>query len=206
MFIQHQSFQDNSKDFLLDPSKDFELIIHTKTFQKITGIIQFQYLQKKFSAAIQIQSNSIQIKAQQAFEGIQLSAPIITEDAIAQNFYLQNGTLSKNGHQNIVWLILDFIHLYNVLRLKPGKAQELYRETFAVVKKLEPQLIFGKIDSANSFVTIAAQLLQKNWKRQFKYEIGNPLDLLFSIQILLANYPFQFINSKNNKVHQTVKS
>jgi hypothetical protein len=35
-------------------------------------------------------------------------------------------------------------------------------------------------------------LLGKQWKRNFKYEFGNNLGLLASIQTLLANYPHQF--------------
>jgi hypothetical protein len=35
-------------------------------------------------------------------------------------------------------------------------------------------------------------LLGKQWKRNLKYEFGNNLGLLASIQALLANYPHQF--------------
>jgi hypothetical protein len=192
MFVQHHSQKSNAKDSLSIPSKDFELIIHSKSLQKITGIIQFQYLQNTFSAAILITPTSIQIKGQQGFDGIQLAAPFLPNTEITECFYVEKGMLSKKGDQNIVWLILDFIHLYNVLRLKPGKVLELYREAFNIAKVEDPSLVFGHLDINSQLADKVSLLLGKQWKRNFKYEFGNNLGLLASIQTLLANYPHQF--------------
>lgn len=192
MFLQHHSQKSNSKDSLVIPSKDFELIIHSKAPQKITGIIQFQYLQNLFSTQIIITPNTIQIQGQQAFEDIQLYALVIPNVEVAASFYLQNGTLTQKGHQNIIWLILDFVHLYNLLRLKPGKVLELYRDAFSVAKLAEPNLVFGQLDINSTTAARVATILGQQWKRKLKYEFGNNLGLLASIQAILTNYPLQF--------------
>ena len=202
MFVQHHSQKSDSKDSLLIPSKNFEFIIHSKAQQIITGVIQFQYLQNTFSAAILITPTSIQIKGQQGFEGIQLAAPFLPNTEITECFYVEKGMLSKKGDQNIVWLILDFIHLYNVLRLKPGKALELYREAFGIAKLEDPHLVFGHLDINSQVANSVSKLLGKQWKRNLKYEFGNNLGLLASIQALLANYPHQFNQPLSTKLEQ----
>lgn len=192
MFIQKHPQQNSSKELFLTTSKDFDFIIHSKSKQKIIGIIQFQYLQNLFTANIIITPSTIQIKGQQAFEGIQLNAPLLSTAQLNEIFYLQNGTLTKVGHQNIIWLIFDFIHLYNLLRLKPGKVLALYREVFSLAKQEAPNSVFGKLDLSTPLANRLSHILGQEWKIRFKYEFANKWDLLNCIQTLLTSYPLQF--------------
>ena len=109
MFVQHQITKHSLLERVALPSDDFELYIHEKTQQKIKGNIQFIYLNETFSAKIFITPQTIQIQTEQDFQGIKLNAPVLSSNEISRTNYLLNGTLTKLGHQNIVWLILDFI-------------------------------------------------------------------------------------------------
>jgi hypothetical protein len=86
---------------------------------------------------------------------------------------------------------LDVIHLYNLLRLKPGSILDLYREAFNHVKLIDSNLVFGKIDLESKIAIKAAQILCQKMKRKHKYGFGNNLDLLASFQDIIANYPQQ---------------
>lgn len=192
MFVQHQITSSSKLEQVALPTDDFELYVREKTQQKIKGRIQFNYLNQTFIAAIIITAHSIQIQSQQAFSGIKLNAPIISTNEFEQKFYLLNGTITKHGHQQIIWLLLDFIHLYNVLRFKPGSVLALYRAAFTLVKHQNPELVFGKIDTAAPIAKQLANNLRQLWKRKHKYELGNARDLLANVQDLLDNYPLQF--------------
>lgn len=192
MFVQHQITKQPEQELVALSTDDFELYVREKTQQKIKGRIQFNYLNQNFNAAIIITAHSIQIQSQQAFSGIQLNAPTSSTNELAQNSYLLNGTITKQGHQQIIWLLLDFIHLYNVLRLKPGSVLALYRAAFALVKHQNPELVFGKIDTTAPIAKQLANNLRQLWKRKHKYELGNAKDLLANVQDVLANYPLQF--------------
>jgi hypothetical protein len=202
MFVQHQITKHSLLERVALPSDDFELYIHEKTQQKIKGNIQFIYLNETFSAKILITPQTIQIQAEQDFQGIKLNAPVLSSNEISRTNYLLNGTLTKLGHQNIVWLILDFIHLYNLLRLKPGTVLELYRVAFGFAKSFDTAIVFGKIDINSPIAKLAAKVLTQKWKRRHKYEFGNQLDLLASIQALLANYPHQFTPTTISNLEQ----
>jgi hypothetical protein len=197
MFVQHHlPLSPALSTNLVIQSPDFELYVQEKTQQKLKGTIQFQYLNQTFKAAIVITAHTIQIKSQQAFSGIRLNAPTSSTIELANNSYLLNDTISKQGHQQIIWLLLDFIHLFNVLRLKPGDILELYRATFKLVKNQNRELVFGKIDTNAPIAKQLANNLHQQWKRKLKYELSNAKDLLANVQDLLANYPLQFTQAK----------
>jgi hypothetical protein len=197
MFVQHHlPLSPALPIILVIQSPDFELFVHSKLQQKLKGTIQFQYLNQTFKAAIVITAHTIQIKSQQAFSGIRLNAPIISINDLVNNSYLLNGTITKQGHQQIIWLLLDYLHLFNVLRLKPGAILELYRATFNLVKNQNRELVFGKIDTNTPIAKQLANNLHQQWKRKLKYEFSNAKDLLVNVQDLLANYPLQFIQAK----------
>ena len=196
MFIQHNDSVSPIVTSLSSHSDDFELLIQSKSKNKIHGKIRFQYLQQKFEAGIQITAASIQIQSQYPFAGIQASAPLIENIELSENAYLVNGSLTKQGHQNISWLILDCIHLYNLLRLKPGSILELYREAFSFAKEQDAQSVFGQIQLDSPIAHSTAKLLAQKMKRKHKYQFGNTLDLLASIQHILGTYPQQFLAPK----------
>lgn len=177
-------------------SEDFEFIITSKNKEALKGKIIFQYLEQQFEANILISPSTIQIKSQYPFAGIQSSAPILAVDEIAQKQYLQSGSLTKNGHQNILWLILDSIHLYNLIRLKSNAVLNLYREAFSFAKDFDQELIFANIQANAPIAKATANFLAQQMKRKYKYAYGNNVDLLMSIQQLLENYPQAFLRSK----------
>lgn len=193
MFVQqHHTASPTLSTKLFIPAEDFELFIQEKSQQKIKGTIQFTYLNVSFTANIFISPATIKMQVQQGFEGIRLNAPVLSSLETLNSNYLFNETITNKGKQNMVWLILDFIHLYNLLRLKPGNLLELYREAFGFAKTQESDLVFGKIDITCPVAQQVAKVLAQKWKRRHKYEFGNALDLLASVQDLLANYPLQF--------------
>ena len=201
MFVQHYSPASLAPSVsFVKKSEDFELAILTKTSTKITGTIQFQYLNQNFRAHIVITPSSVQIKAQQAFEGIFASAPIIPNAELATKNYLSNGTITQTGNQNIIWLILDFIHLYNLLRFKPSSILEIYRESFLQLKLADAGFIFGKIDTESPLAHQMNILLNQKLKRKHKYQIANSQNLLVNFQHIIANYPLQL--SKQTKAKQ----
>ncbi len=191
MFIQHNDSVSLIASQVINHSDDFNLIIQSKNNESIKGKISFTYLHQQFEAGIIITAKSIQIQSQYPFAGIQASAPILQNLEIDEKKYICNGGLSKSGHQNIIWLMLDFIHLYNLLRIKPGSILELYREAYNSVKTIEPNLVFGKINLESKIAIKAAQTLGQKMKRKHKYGFGNNLDLLASFQDIIANYPQQ---------------
>jgi hypothetical protein len=198
MFVQHLSpLSPVPSTSIVKKSEDFELIILTKSTTKITGTLQFQYLNQSFNAHIVITPSTIKIQAAQSSQGINLHAPIIPNTEVTENNYLLNGALTKQGHQNIVWLLLDFIHLYNLLRLKPNAIGAIYREAFSQFKTIQPAIVFGKVIANTEIANTFSAILIQKWKRNFKYQFGNPLDLLNCVENIIAHYPLQ-LNKHNN--------
>ncbi len=192
MFVQHHSTSSPAlSTSIVKKSEDFELSILAKSSTKITGTLQFQYLNQNFSAHIIITPSTIQLKAQNAFEGILATAPIISNAELTHKNYLSNATLTQIGNQNIVWLILDFIHIYNLLRFKPSSILEIYREAFLQIKLANAGIIFGKVDAESPYANQMNSLLSQKLKRKHKYIIANPADLLVTFQNIIANYPLQ---------------
>lgn len=193
MFIQQPV---TSTEQLIKSSEDFDLVITSKSKEDLKGKIRFQYLQQQFEANLFISPSTIKIQSQYPFSGIESSAHILALNKIQTDQYVQNGSLTKLGHQNILWLILDIIHLYNVLRLKPATILDLYRDAFSFAKALDNELIFGNIKSDNPIANNTANYLGQKMKKKHKYAYGNNLDLLKSIQHILANYPQDFLQPK----------
>jgi len=188
MFVQHHSTHLVAAPVQINHNKDFDLWIDSKTNDAIKGRILFAYLDQSFDSQIIITASTIQIQSTYPFAGIQASTPSLSELHLEKP-YLINGSLTQQGVQNIVWLILDTIHLYNVVRLKPNSILSLYREVFNQVKGQDPELIFGKIQLNTNLAQSAAKLLAQKAKQKYKYVYGNPLDLLASMQQLLNSYP-----------------
>jgi hypothetical protein len=188
MFVQHHSTHLVAAPVQINHNKDFDLWIDSKINNTIKGRILFAYLEQSFESQILITPSAIQIQSTYPYAGILASAPSLSE-AQLESPYLFNGSLTQLGVQNIVWLILDTIHLYNVVRLKPNSILSLYRETFNQVKGQDPELIFGKIQLNTNLAQSAAKFLAQKAKQKYKYVYGNPLDLLASLQHLLSSYP-----------------
>ena len=196
MFLQHTVSSTPQANKVSNSNPDFELFILSKHKEQLQGKIVFQYLHQSFEATIFISASSIQINSSYPFAGITAAAPLLQNNPSQEEAYLLNGSLTKNGHQNIVWLMLDFIHLYNLLRLKPNSILELYRETFAFVKIKNEQIAFGHIPLNGTIAKLAGNFLASKMKLKHKYIFNNPIHLLSSVQLILASYPQQFLMPK----------
>ena len=104
MFLQHSTPLTPHFTSVSNPSADFDLIIKSNTKDVIKGQLKFTYLNQSFEAQIKISSSSIQVILQFPFEGILATAPQLQDDQFQEQPYLNNGALSKNGYQNIIWL------------------------------------------------------------------------------------------------------
>ena len=197
MFLQHHSTASSSFNAqATSNTEDFELLIKSKGINMIQGKIRFEYLQQIFQAKIIITESSIQIKSKYPFAGILASAPVLSSQDLEEGKYLSKGSVTKKGHQNIVWLILDLVHLYNLLRFKPATILELYREAFSFAKEVDATLVFGQLPLNTDVAKKTAKLLGQITKRKTKYAYSCDIDLLASLQELLFNYPQQFLLSK----------
>jgi hypothetical protein len=194
MFLQHSTPTSQESNSLSTNSADFDLIIKSKTKNAIEGQIKFTYLKQSFEAQIQITASAIEVILQFPFEGIVASTPQLQKDQSQEQPFLNNGALSKNGYQNILWLQLDIIHLYNLIRLKPNTVVDLYRESFAIAKKENDSMIYGHIPLEGPTAPIAANLLTQKMKRKHKYTYSNQISLLNSIQQIINTYPPYFIS------------
>jgi hypothetical protein len=195
MFLQHSTPASQAPTALLNNSQDFELIIQVKNKEGLKGLLKFNYLNQPFEAKIKITPASIQILSQYPIVGIIASAPLLQQDDIVEHPYLLNATLTKSGYQNVLWLMLDLIHLFNLIRFKPGSLVELYRETVANAKKDNDKIEFGHIPLEGPIAQVLANILSKKMTRKHKYVYGNSLHLLESIQQIINNYPPQFFSS-----------
>ncbi len=193
MFLQHSTPASQEPTVLLSNSQDFELIIQVKNNEGLKGLIKFNYLNQPFEAKIQITPASIQILSQYPIIGIIASAPLLQQDDILDRPYLSNASLTKSGYQNVLWVMLDLIHLYNLIRFKPGSLVELYRETVASAKKDNDTIEYGHIPLKGPLAHFLANILSKQMKRKHKYVYGNPLHLLESVQQIINTYPPHFL-------------
>ncbi len=196
MFLQHSTPVTPDLTSVSKTSADFDLIIKSKTKQVIKGQLKFTYLKQSFEAQIQISASAIQVILKYPFEGIIASAPQLQQDQIQEQPYLNNGALSKNGYQNIIWLQLDIIHLYNLIRFKPNAIVDLYRECFEFAKKHDNSIVYAHISTKDSIAKIAANALAQKMKRKHKYVYGNPFNLLSSIQQIINTYPPHFLSTQ----------
>lgn len=198
MFLQHSTPVTPDLSTQSTPSADFDLVIKSKTKELIKGQLKFKYLNQSFEAQIQIAESTIKVIVQYPFEGIIASTPQLQQDQIQEQPYLNNGVLSKQGYQNIIWLQLDIIHLYNLIRFKPSAIVDLYRESFEFAKKQDGSIVYGYIPLDGSIAKTVANLLAQKMKRKHKYVYGNAFSLLSSIQQIINTYPPQFLSTQHS--------
>jgi len=196
MFVHHHPSPSQQVAPVTNPHSDFGFIIKSQNKDGIHGKIVFHYLHQSFEAAIIISATSIQLNSRYPFMGITASSPVLQKEELIEHAYLFNSTLTKKGNQQIVWLMLDLIHLYNLLRLKPSSILELYRATFALVKSQNEQIQFGYIPLSGPIAKAAAVFLANEMKIKHKYIYCNALNLLSSVQAILSGYPQQFLLPK----------
>jgi hypothetical protein len=197
MFLQHHSSATPTLSTAVNKqSDDYELFIKSSSAEKVVGQLRFTYLHQSFEASIILSPSSIQVKSLYPFAGITVSAPKLHISDAKQ--YVHKGALTAQGHQQIIWLMLDIIHLYNLLRLKPGAIIELYRSSFADAKKLDPALVFGQVPLDTKHSIAIAKSLVQTMRLKHKYVFSNSLDLLASLQEIIAHYPQQFLTSTSN--------
>jgi hypothetical protein len=200
MFVQHHPNNSVVPSLAVNSNEDFELIIESKNQYTLAGRISFTYLHQLFEARIVITPTSIEMLSQYPFVGIEAATPFQDITTKPENPFISNGNITKEGIQNVVWLILDTIHLYNVVRFKPSTILALYREVFSTVKAFDPELVFGKIPLETPIAKKAAKLLAPLAKRKHKYNYTNPLALLGSFQHILASYPQSILTQSNNQL------
>jgi hypothetical protein len=196
MFVQHAVSSTPQLTKANNINADFDLKIKSKTNLGIQGKISFQYLHQPFEASISLSPTSIQLNSLYPFVGLTVSAPVLQQEVSNETVYFFNGTLTKTGSQNIVWLILDVIHLYNLLRLKPAAILESYREAVAFAKTMDEQMQFGNIPLSGSISKSVANFLSNKMKLKHKYIFSNSIQLLSNVQVILATYPQQFLLPK----------
>lgn len=188
MYIQHHQNPATNKDLVNSAHDAFELIVLNKTTHVIVGKIYFEYLGQSFDCDIQLTPSSLQLRSVFPFKGIISIAPAITFANFSKDRYIdKEGLVTSNGHQHIIWLILDQIHLYNVFRLKAKLIVEVYRDTFQKMKTTSTQINFGEIDASTKEGNEFSQLLHRQCKLVFKYHYGNEKALLDSVQSFLKN-------------------
>ncbi len=203
MFVQHHSTPLVAAPIQINHNKDFDLWIDSKSKDSIKGRILFSYLDQSFESSIVITASAIQIQSAYPYAGIQASTPAHSE-APLESPYLYNESLTPAGIQNIIWLILDTIYLYNLVRLKPHSIVSLYREAFNQVKLQDPSLLFGKIQLNTSLAQSAAKFLAQKAKQKYKYDYSNPFDLLASLQNLVSSYPPVVSNPKKGSLTRDI--
>jgi hypothetical protein len=188
MFIQHQQNIPGLSNSEYSVNNDFELVIVDKSSDLVRCTIYFEYLKEHFECAILLTPNSIQLNSLNPFKGIVTNAPLVTAANLQdQKYILNDGTITKNGNQNIVWLMHDVIHLFNLLRL-PLKAKSLlaiYRELFVIAKDKEAALAFGKINISDALGIELAALFSAKLKLKHKYLFSDSCALLQSVQNLI---------------------
>ena len=188
MFIQHQQNIPGSSNPNKFVCNDFELVIVDKSSDLVRCTIYFEYLNEHFECAVLLTPNSIQLSSLNPFKGIVTSAPFITDANLQDQKYLfRDGTITKNGNQNIIWLMHDVIHLYNLLRL-PLKAKSLiaiYREVFVIAKDKEAAVAFGKINISDVLGIELAAIFSAKLKLKHKHLFSDSCALLQSVQNLI---------------------
>lgn len=195
MFIQHQQNISGllSSDQL--STADFDLVIIVKSKAQVQCTIYFDYLQESFECTVLLTPTNILLRSVYPFTGIVSTAPTISlANLSAQQYLNKEGTVTKNGHQNIIWLIQDVIHLYNLTRLnlKAKSLIALYREVFATAKLQSPSIEFGKINVHDTVGKDVAVTLSAKLKLKHKYLYSDAKALLESVQNLLLKYPDYF--------------
>ncbi len=191
MFIQHQQniLEPSSVDKIV--TSDFDLVIIDQSNEQVRCTIYFEYLHASFECAVLLTPKSIQLNTVYPFKGIVTNAPHVSFANISDQKYLfKDGTITKNGNQNIIWLMHDVIHLYNLIRL-PLKAKSLiaiYREVFVIAKDKDAAVEFGKININEKLGIESAVLLSAKLKLKHKHLFSDASSLLQSLQNLINQY------------------
>jgi hypothetical protein len=191
MFIQHQQDIPGHVGSENIVTSDFDLVIINKSSEQVHGTIYFNYLKVSFECTLLLTQNSIQLDSLYPFIGIVTKAPVVSFVNISEYKYLlEDGTITKKGNQNIVWLMHDVIHLYNLVRL-PLKAKSLlviYRDVFLTVKDKDASVEFGKINTTDKFGIESAALFSAKLKFKHKYLYSDASALLQSVQNLINKH------------------
>ena len=167
-------------------TQDFVLETQSHNNHQLQGSLQFDYLHQHFECTFNISASDIKLKSVFPFKGLVTAAPTIPSYDITQTGYLTNNdVISKKGNQQIVWLILDIIHLYNLSRLKLSSIKEVYDEVFLVAQKNDPSLTYGKINPHQTINEQYTELLKKKLKRKHKHDYTTAIGLLASVQNLI---------------------
>jgi hypothetical protein len=167
-------------------TNDFVLNIESSNQGQLQGIIQFDYLHQHFECSVTISASDIKIKSLFPFRGLVTAAPSIPSYDIKQSGYVTfDDAISKKGNQQLVWLILDIIHLYNLSRLKLSSIKEVYDEVFLIAQKNDPNISYGKINPHQTMNEKYTELLKKKLKIKHKHDYTTAIGLLASVQNLI---------------------
>lgn len=174
-------------------TKDFELIFTSQINNQLLGTLHFDYLGVRFECDLKISASSIKIKTKHPFVGIVSETPFVPSYDITKSHYLNNDeTISQKGNEHIIWLMLDVIHLYNLIRLKPKSILNIYSDAFTIFKINNPLSLFGQIDTSDDNTNTIALQFSTALNKKHKHAYSCPKSLLSSFQNLLNQYPREF--------------
>ncbi len=187
MFVQHQKNIATEQQRVVS-SKDFELEILNQFDGKLHAQIRFSYLQVIFTCDIDITNTTIQLTSTAPLNGIVTAAPKLDHSNILLEGYLDSRcAITKNGNQQIIWLMHDTIHAYNLIRLKAQHVLQLYRSVFYELKNTYKNLEFGKIPAGSKAAPIFADRLYVLSTQKFKHRYSNEILFFRTIQNLMQN-------------------
>jgi hypothetical protein len=194
MFVQHQKNIATEQSPLLVRSKDFELEIVDQSLGKLKAKIHFNYLHVGFTCHVEITNTTIQLASVIPFKGIITTAPELEVANLFLDGYLDSrGAITQNAQQQIIWLMHDTIHLYNLLRLKAPSVLQLYRVVFYDLKSEYDNIEFGKIPFGSPLEQIFANRFYTLATQNYKYRYSNAVLLFRSIQNLIQNENGYFV-------------
>jgi hypothetical protein len=122
------ALNDNALLFTKTSNRIYTLSVDHNHNGTLQGIINFVYLNKKFTCALKLSSAHVNLKVQSPY----LLTPtglleLSSKSSAAENLYLNEfGIITQQGDEAIGWLIIDIINHYNDSRLKP-KTSKLFR-------------------------------------------------------------------------------
>jgi len=122
------ALNDNALLFTKTSNRIYSLSVDQNQNGAIQGVINFVYLNKKFTCALKLSSAHVNLKVQTPYlltpTGLlELSCEASAADLLYINEY---GIITQQGDEAIGWLIIDIINHYNDSRLKP-KTSKLFR-------------------------------------------------------------------------------
>ncbi len=119
---------DNALLFTKSSNRIYSLSVDQNENGTILGVLNFVYLNKKFTCALQLSSAHVNLKVISPYLLTPTGLFELSSEAsnTAQIYLNEFGIITQQGDEAIGWLIMDIINYYNDCRLKP-KTSKLFR-------------------------------------------------------------------------------